>query len=182
MCSELRARNLGLNAGGEVLHGKDTGLKLVLAQDDNGPRDLVGSLERFLEPKAAITKLDVEASVAKLPRKVECGRVQAFTQRSDVGVCLLRRRSLKSQQRQNQAVLAHCEADSGSLGSADRLAQPVVAPTAQQRVLRSQPPMRELKRRPRVVVEPADQTIIPCIGNICSIQNCKNGGKMRLRY
>src|SRR6185369_15214888 len=119
MGGQLRARNLGLNAGGEVLHGKDTGLKLILAQDDNGSRDLVGSLERFLEAESAIAKLDVEAGVAKLPRQVESSRVQVFTQRSNVRVCLLRRRRLKSQQRQNQAVLAHCEANSGSLGSAD---------------------------------------------------------------
>src|SRR5258708_4119022 len=41
---QLLARNLGLNAGGEVLHCKDSGLKLVFAEDDDAAGGVVGGL------------------------------------------------------------------------------------------------------------------------------------------
>src|SRR5258708_39456379 len=45
---QLRARNLGLNAGGEVLHCKDSGLKLIFAQDDDAAGRPVRRFQAFL--------------------------------------------------------------------------------------------------------------------------------------
>src|ERR1035441_4166983 len=76
-------------------------------------------------------------------------------------------------QHQDQAILADGEADAGSLGPAQHLAQAVVAPAAEQRVLRAQAAAvrhGELKRRPRVVVEPAYQARVHCKGNATANQ------------
>ena len=45
-------RNLGLHAGGEVLHRKDTGLQFILAQDHDRARDLVRRFKRLLQPES----------------------------------------------------------------------------------------------------------------------------------
>ena len=63
-------------------------------------------------------------------------------------------------QRQHQAVFANRKTNSGSAGAAQRFRKPVVAPAAEDRILRPQSAVGEFKRRPRVVVEPAHQSIV----------------------
>ncbi len=56
--SQLRARNLGLYACGEVLHCQDTGLELVFAEDDDAAGGLVGGFEGLLEAETAVAQFD----------------------------------------------------------------------------------------------------------------------------
>ncbi len=63
-------------------------------------------------------------------------------------------------QRQHQAVFADGEADAGRLGAAERFGKPVVAASAEDRVLRAQCAMGELKGGAGVVVEAADQAVV----------------------
>ena len=71
------------------------------------------------------------------------------------------------------------EADPRRLGPADRLAQPVVAPAAEQRVLRAQPAVRELEGRARVVVEAAHQPRIQRVRHAGGIQRRRHLRKVR---
>ncbi len=52
-------------AGGEGLHCQDTGLKLILAQNDDGARGLVGGFEGLFEPEGALAELDPEPLVSQ---------------------------------------------------------------------------------------------------------------------
>ena len=70
-----------MNAGGEGLHRKDTGLKLIPTQDDDGAGGFVGSIEGFLQAKTALAELDPEPLVAQFSRQNQGGRVQSFAQR-----------------------------------------------------------------------------------------------------
>ena len=75
---------------------------------------------------------------------------------------------------QNQAVLADGETDAGSGRPAQHLGKPVVAPTADHRVLGAQRAAGNLKRRPRVVVEPAHQTRRNLIGKAARLQPARD--------
>ena len=67
--------------------------------------------------------------------------------------------------RQHQPVFADGEANTRRGRTAEHLREAVVAPAAEQRVLRAQRAAGDLKRRARVVVEPADQTRSDLVGN-----------------
>jgi hypothetical protein len=68
-------------------------------------------------------------------------------------------------QGQHQPVFAHGKADARRFGSADGLAQAVVAAAAEQRVLRAQAAVRELEGGARVVVEAAHQAVVARVGH-----------------
>ena len=83
-------------------------------------------------------------------------------------------------QSEDKPVLAHGKSDSRRLGPADRLAQAVVAPAAEQGILRAQSAMREFERGPGVVVQAANQAVIACVGNIGGIERRRHLYKVRL--
>jgi hypothetical protein len=139
-------------------------LELVFAEDDDSPRRLIRDFKRFLQAKTALAQLNSQPLAPQFPGKRECGWVQSLAQRRDVGVSQFQCCFVLGQQRQNKPVLAHGEADPRRLRSANSLAQPVVAPTAQQGVLCTQSAMRKFESGSRVIVESTHKAVIACVG------------------
>src|SRR3954447_23923456 len=58
--AQITPGHLRLFTGGEVLHRQDTGLHLVLAQNDDLARQLIRCFEGLLQPEAAVPQFDAQ--------------------------------------------------------------------------------------------------------------------------
>src|ERR1700679_234560 len=180
MTGKLRARNFGLCAGCEVLDCQDTGLELVLAQDDDAAGYLVRGFKALLEPEAAIAQFGTEACAAQFACESEGGSVEVFAEWGDVSIHLFGLCALLRLQSEHQPVLAHRKTNAGSLGPANSLAQAVIPAAAEQSILRAKAAMRELKGGAGVVIEPPYKAVIARVRHASRIKRGNHGCEMLL--
>src|ERR1035437_630375 len=152
---QLPARHRNLLPRRQILHRKRIRLHFILTHNKNVLRPrLRRRFKRFFQPEALVSQLDHQIMLPQLARQPRRLPIHP-RHRSHIHIRLPQHALGRLLQRHHQPVFPNRKPNPRSRRSAQRLRKPVIPSPAQDRVLRPQRPMRELERRPRVVVEPA---------------------------
>src|SRR5208337_4667110 len=156
---QLRLAVLPLRAIRQRLQRPLPARHFILAQDQRIPRaQLIRLPQRLAKLLLHRRKLHAKSRSPQIPRRANRRRQRFLPHPRDVHVQRLCHVALpRFLQRKDHAVFANRKADALRRRPAQQFQQPIISPATAHRILRTQAPRGDLKRRPHVVVQPAHQ-------------------------